>query len=65
MKKVRECDNGPINDDESRHSLKCGVGVDIKGQRLHASGGTPNNHARQRTYQTTTTIDTIDSERPV
>jgi hypothetical protein len=33
--------NGPINDDDSRHSQKCGVCVDIKGHRLHATGATP------------------------
>ena len=56
--------NEPINDDDSRHSQKCGVCVDINEHRLHATGGTPNNHRRKRTYQTATTIDTIDSERP-
>ena len=57
--------NGPINDDDSRQSQKCGVCVDIKGHRLHATGGTPNNHRRQQIYQTATTIGTIDSERSV
>jgi hypothetical protein len=33
--------------------------------RLHSTGATPNNHRQQRTYPTTATIDTIDSERPV
>jgi hypothetical protein len=33
--------NGPINDDDSRHSQNCGVCVDIRGHRLHTTGATP------------------------
>jgi hypothetical protein len=44
--------NGPINDDDSRQSQKCGVCVDIKGHHLHATGGNP-----QQSYTTANISD--------